>query len=123
MSKPGVYNRCAELSLKAFALGEELPLLAFILKLLPLRATREMFAANKILLDYAQLALDNMRQGSVVKENIFSSVYAEMEKGAEGLLTEADVKSEASNFILGGSDTTGTSLTYITWNVLKRPQL
>lgn len=34
-----------------------------------------------------------------------------------------DVKQEASNLIVAGSDTTGVTLTYLTWAVLQRPKL
>lgn len=33
------------------------------------------------------------------------------------------VRNEATNFIVAGSDTTAVTLTYLVWAVLKRPQL
>ena len=38
-------------------------------------------------------------------------------------ITENDVRDEAGNLIVAGSDTTAVTLTYLVWAVLKRPEL
>jgi cytochrome P450 len=38
-------------------------------------------------------------------------------------LTDEQVQTEAGNLIVAGSDTTGITLTYLTWAVLKQPAL
>lgn len=81
-----------------------------------------MFHSNRLLQDYAKVAVRNSKQiGS--KANIFAAIINEAEKGDNEELTDLDVQLEASNLIVAGSDTTGITLTYLVWAILKRPQL
>ena len=78
-----------------------------------------MFQGNAYLLRYGDQAVRNARGG---RGNIFSNAIAEAEKG-NGKLTDADVKQEAANLIVAGSDTTAITLTYLTWAILTCPTL
>lgn len=45
------------------------------------------------------------------------------EKTSQYELTDEDVRIEASDFMIAGTDTTANTLTYIVWSVLSRPVL
>jgi cytochrome P450 len=102
-------------------IGTELPLVRAIGSHLPIQAAKEMFRANDYLLRYGTRAIENAKSLHD-KANIFTTILHEAEKG-EGYLTDLDVRIEAGNLIVAGSDTTGVTLTYLTWSVLKRPEL
>jgi len=108
--------------LKGSGIRVELPLLYPILKRIPTQAFEEMFRSDALLRPYAEIALRNSKQiGS--KANIFASIIDEAEKGDSGSLGDLDVTEEAQNLIVAGSDTTGVSLTYLIWLILKHPTI
>ncbi|OCL06375.1 cytochrome P450 [Glonium stellatum] len=116
------YTRMLETTLKGSGIAVELPMVAKILKRLPIDATKQMFNANLLLLEYGRTAVRNSRAtGS--KANIFASMIAEADNDESSQLTELDVSLEATNLIIAGADTTGITLTYLTWAVLERPEL
>lgn len=100
-------------------IGVELPLLRTIGRLLPIKSLQLVFSGNSYLQTYGEQAVRNARG---VKGNIFSNAIAEAEKG-NGKLTDADVKQEASNLIVAGSDTTAVTMTYLSWAILSQPKL
>ena len=71
---------------------------------------------------YAEIALRNSKQMGT-KANIFATMINEAEKGNNKNLTGLDVTLEAQNLIVAGSDTTGVSLTYLIWLILKHPKI
>jgi cytochrome P450 len=79
-----------------------------------------MFQLNTYLLSYTRAIVNSKQHGAI--KNIFSTIIAEAEKG-EGTLTDLDVQHEAASLIVAGTDTTGTTLTYLTYALLQRPQL
>jgi cytochrome P450 len=82
-----------------------------------------MFNANDYIWSQAALAVDTARKPSTTaSSNIFRNVIADSEK-ENTTLTDDDVRMEAINIIIAGTDTTGTTLTYLTWAVLQRPEL
>ena len=104
----------------------ELPeLVVSIAKKLPIPALRHVFALPRRLDEYGHQAIQNMRSAAAANESIgrpnicVFTKLGDSEKNAS--LTEYDVEHEASNLIVAGSDTTGNSLTYAIWALL-RPQ-
>lgn len=89
---------------------------------LPFRQAQEMFNADAMLSEYAAVAVRNSKNIGT-RSNIFHTMISEAEGGENTQLTDLDVKLEASNLIVAGSDTTGITLTYLTWAVLQRPKL
>ncbi|KAG9957975.1 cytochrome P450 monooxygenase, partial [Aureobasidium melanogenum] len=104
------------------AISWELPLVYWIGRRLPFAATRDIFYANEVLLDQGRLAVKNSKAQDFGTSNIFATAISESEKG-DGTLTDEDIQAEAGNLIVAGSDTTGITLTYLTWCVLKQPAL
>ena len=104
------------------AISWELPLVFWIGRHLPLTAMRNIFYANNVLLEQGRLAVKNSKAQDFSTSNIFATAVSEAEKG-DGTLTDEDIQTEAGNLIVAGSDTTGITLTYLTWCVLKQPSL
>ena len=94
-------------------------------KKLPIPALRHIFALPSRLDQYGHQAIKNMRSTAAANEStgkpsvcVFTKL-GDSEKNAS--LTDFEVEHEASNLIVAGSDTTGISLTYAVWALL-RPQ-
>lgn len=104
------------------AISWELPLVYWIGRRLPFAAMRNIFYANSVLLEQGRLAVKNSKAQEFGTSNIFATAVSEAEKG-DGALTDEDIQTEAGNLIVAGSDTTGITLTYLTWCVLKQPSL
>ena len=53
------------------------------------------------------------------KVSLFTRIYEATEDG----LTDAEVRDDALSYIIAGSDTTATSLTYLVWAVCRSPRI
>lgn len=99
----------------------EMPLLR-LLRFVPIPAVQEMFNANNYILKGAGRAVQMARSRSG-ENNIFAKVIEDCEKEGDGHIDDMDVRIEAMNVIIAGTDTTGVTLTYLTWAVLQRLEL
>ncbi|KAJ5057105.1 cytochrome P450 [Bipolaris maydis] len=99
----------------------EMPLLR-LLRFIPITGIQEMFNANEFILQGAGKAVETARSRTG-ENNIFAKVIEDCEKEGEGHIDDMDVRIEAMNVIIAGTDTTGVTLTYLTWAVLQRPDL
>jgi len=116
------YIEALEKATISSAISWELPLVYWIGRMLPFSATKAVFHANSTLLEQGRVAIENSKSGGYHTANIFATIVNEAEKG-DGTLTDEEVQTEAGNLIVAGSDTTGITLTYLTWCVLKQPTL
>ena len=115
------YIKVLESTMIGSGIGTELPLVGAIGRRLPFATTRRMFNANQYLLDYGSKAVENAKSIDH-RASVFRTTMQESEKEA-GSLDDLDVRIEAANLIVAGTDTTSVTLTYATWLVLQRPQL
>ncbi|KAF1836653.1 cytochrome P450 [Decorospora gaudefroyi] len=99
----------------------EMPFLR-LLRFVPINAVQEMFNANEFILQGAGKAVETARSRTG-ENNIFAKVIDDCAKEEEGHIDDMDVRIEAMNVIIAGTDTTGVTLTYLTWAVLQRPEL
>jgi len=99
----------------------ELPFLR-LLRFVPIVSVQELFNCNEYILKGADRAVE-MARTRTGENNIFAKVIEDCEKEGEGHIEDMDVRVEAMNVIIAGTDTTGVTLTYLTWAVLQRPQL
>ena len=99
----------------------EMPFLR-LLRFIPVTAVQEMFNANDFILRGAGRAVE-MARSRTGEANIFAKVIEDCEKEGDGHIDDMDVRIEAMNVIIAGTDTTGVTLTYLTWAVLQRPDL
>jgi cytochrome P450 len=99
----------------------ELPFLR-ILRFIPQAGIQEMFNGNEYILRGADRAVE-MARSRTGENNVFAKVIEDAEKEGDGHIEDMDVRVEAMNVIIAGTDTTGVTLTYLTWAVLQRPEL
>jgi cytochrome P450 len=99
----------------------EMPLLR-LLRFVPITAVQEMFNANDYILAGASRAVE-MARSRTGEANIFAKVIEDSDKDGAGHIDDMDVRIEAMNIIIAGTDTSGVTLTYLTWAVLQRPDL
>lgn len=93
-------------------------------RVLPVPWLRRVSAAKKVIYDQGTVAVENMRRKKGAdRRNIFYKILEEVDHGEAPGLTDDAVRSEAATFIIGGAETTSTALVYLTWAVLKRPDL
>ena len=98
----------------------ELPPVRFIGRFLPFT----MFQGNDYLLEYGQRAVENSQDPESDKASIFTQLDPVDKKDpASQSLTELDIKVEAGNMIIAGTDTTAYSETYIIWTILQHPDI
>jgi cytochrome P450 len=74
------------------------------------------------MLEYGAIAVKNAKSQSTAKPTIFRKILAESEKDNSSI-TDLEVREEAKNLIVAGSDTTGITITYLLYNVMKNPYL
>ncbi|OBR02510.1 TRI11 protein [Colletotrichum higginsianum IMI 349063] len=110
----------------------ELPWLHFIRSHLP--ATKSSTAsvdAKTVLRSYGDRALSNLRRNSDHTKTLFANMLSAVDTGTaddarekEGeTLTQEAMHVESQSMIIGGSDTSSITLTYLVWAVIKRPNL
>lgn len=85
-------------------------------------AMQKLFHANETLAERGRAAIRTNKEAGHTS-SIFNTIINEGDKEEGGTLSQTDVQFEASNLILAGTDTTGNTLTYLTWVVLARPAL
>ncbi|KAH8880537.1 cytochrome P450 [Thozetella sp. PMI_491] len=91
--------------------------------ILPLESVRELLRADQVIYDQGTVAVEYMRKANSDEANFFRNVVAEADTDEKAKLSDDAVRSEAAVFMIAGSDTTAFSLSYITWAVLRRPEL
>jgi cytochrome P450 len=92
-------------------------------RLIPIKKVQSIVRADEVVAEHGGRAVDNMRTSSGNRQNLFGQMLAMADKQDKATITEADVRDEAGNLIVAGSDTTAVTLTYLVWAVLKRPAL
>lgn len=101
----------------------ELPLVHAMLPYIPIKAVQKIATATEIVYDHGAIAIRNMRNGGGGVQNLFSQMVAASDGQEKVSLTDGDVREEAGNLIVAGSDTTAVTLTYLLWAVLKQSDL
>lgn len=101
--------------------GAELPWLRAILSRIPLKPFQEAFNSSNYILGYGTKAVENVKRFGE-DSNLMAAVLAEAAK-EKSSLDDLDVSTEATSLIVAGSGTTANTLTYLLWNVLRRPAL
>jgi cytochrome P450 len=109
-----------EWSLISGSVKGEFPWLWQVLNRIPLKAFQTKFNTVPFVREYANRAVDASK-GHGPNTNLFGTMIALAEEGET--MDDEDVKTEAANLIVAGSDTTAVTLTYLCWAVVSRPAL
>jgi cytochrome P450 len=100
-----------------------MPLLHTILRHTPVKRAQQIATADDVVYEYGAHAIRNMRSRNGNALNLFGQMLAATDSGDKVSLTDKDIREEAGNLIVAGSDTTAITLTYLIWAVLKQPSL
>jgi cytochrome P450 len=92
-------------------------------KWLPIEALRKLTAADDVVFEYGALAVRNMKDQNQIGKNLFGQMLAAVENKETTMITDSNIRLEAGNLIVAGSDTTAVTLTYLVWAVLRKPTL
>lgn len=120
--KKNEFIRSLETFTQGSALAAELPILKPIGRLIPHPWFQRAFRGWDLVIEYASRAVDNSKQRiDLGAKTIFGDILALAEKNES--LSEFDIKNEAGNFTVAGTDTSAVTLTYLVYAVLSRPKL
>lgn len=97
-----------------------MPWLHFVMRCLPVPRVKRLLNAHKKVLNRANEAIVNSRGNSTTK-NVFASVLSQADK--EDGMTDEEIRSEVGSFVIAGSETTSSTLTYAVWATLNNPAL
>lgn len=92
-------------------------------RVLPIAWLRRVAAAKQAIYDQGSIAVENMRKKDGDTRNIFYKIVEEADHKEASGLTDDAVRSEAATFMIGGAETTSAALTYLTWAIVRRPDL
>lgn len=118
------YIKVLEAAALSITIQYELPLLYRISRYIPLESIQLFLNSGGMLYVYGQRAIAKLHRHNNEK-TLFANIIAENELAEKSryVLSDEDIRIEASDFLLAGADTTSNTLTYIIWSVLKRPDL
>ena len=101
----------------------EIPYFLQIMSILPSKSAQKMTKMRSRLTEGGAKAIECAKLPSQASDaNIFSKIIAETQKD-DAALTDEDINGEARNLLIAGNETTATSLTYIVWAVIQRPEI
>ncbi|KAI1858148.1 hypothetical protein JX265_010816 [Neoarthrinium moseri] len=100
----------------------ELPLLAALLRYVPIQSVQDFVKSDEEVQRIAEETMRRVRYSGLKGANMFSKLVAENEK-EDATLTDYQVAFEAAGFIVAGSGTTAVTLTYIVWAVLSNSSI
>ncbi|KAF2829792.1 cytochrome P450 3A17 [Ophiobolus disseminans] len=123
LGKQTSYIDALQAALLGGVLRAEMPLVHTILRYIPIRRAQQIATADEVVYEHGAHAIRNMRNGNGNALNLFGQMLAATDGGEKVSLTDKDIREEAGNLIVAGSDTTAVTLTYLIWAVLKQPDL
>lgn len=103
-----------------------------MIKHLPIRRLQELLQARPKVEKYTAMAVENFRANMKQQDdqgknrNIFTQIVAqadELDGETVRSITDEDIHDEALTLMLGGTDSTSSTLTYTTWAVLSHPEI
>ncbi|KAF2848758.1 cytochrome P450 3A17 [Plenodomus tracheiphilus IPT5] len=123
LGKQTPYIDALQAALLGGVLRAELPLIHTLLRYVPFKRVQQIVTADDVVYDAGALAIRNMRSAGGNAQNLFGQMLAASDSQEKTTLRDVDVRTEAGNLIVAGSDTTAITMTYLLWAVLKYPDL
>ncbi|GIZ42214.1 hypothetical protein CKM354_000549000 [Cercospora kikuchii] len=126
------YISAVKLTLRCSSLYRNFPRLMPMIKHLPIRRLQELLQARPKVEKYTAMAVENFRANMKQQDdqgknrNIFTQIVAqadELDGETVRSITDEDIHDEALTLMLGGTDSTSSTLTYTTWAVLSHPEI
>lgn len=100
-------------------LRTELPFLFSISAIIPLPGLSDAQEVDKRIDNYGREALGRYKRLVDETDQVFPTLFTKMYKAAEDeeTLTEKEIRDDANAYIVAGSDTTATTLTYLVYSI------
>ncbi|KAH3908839.1 hypothetical protein HBI56_072200 [Parastagonospora nodorum] len=117
------YIKAIQMATFGAVLRSGAPLVHKVLRYMPIKRAQEISKADEVIFEHGSIALKHMRGDDGNTMNVFGQMIEASDNSEKSLLTGDDVREEAKNFIVAGSDTTAVTLTYLIWAVLKNPEV
>lgn len=99
------------------------PTMVSMASVVPFPIFRKSAEAGQRMEDYAVQSVQRYKKlleaGSNSKQTLFTKLFGAGEDG----LPDEEIINEAISFIIAGSDTTATTMTYLVWEVCRNPQI
>jgi cytochrome P450 len=100
------------------------PTLIKIASILPIPLFRQVFDSGNRIIQYSEDSIQRYKRHVVAepsnpKLTVFTKILGAGEEG----MSDAEINSEAQALIIGGSDTTANTLTYLVWSVCRDIQI
>ncbi|KAI5922634.1 cytochrome P450 [Camillea tinctor] len=103
----------------------QFPILYQLVSIIPLPAVRAAKAINSRLSAYANQSLERYRaqvkSSAEVKPMLFTRLMEGFTDGES--ISQLEIVNNAELYIVAGSDTTATTLTYLTWSLCRHPEI
>jgi cytochrome P450 len=81
----------------------------------PIKKIQSVVKVDEVVVEHGGRAVENMRNTNGNTQNLFGQILAMASAHDKATITENDVRCEAGNLIVAGSDTTAVTLTYLVW--------
>ncbi|KAJ3540476.1 hypothetical protein NM208_g5051 [Fusarium decemcellulare] len=122
--KKNQYVEVLEAAALSTTLQHELPLLYHICRFIPVKTIQLLLNSGHKLIAFGRQAVTKLHRHNHEK-TLFANMVAHNESTgkSQAVLSDEDIRIEASDFILAGADTTSNTLTYIMWSILQHPDL
>ncbi|CAK3945425.1 Cytochrome P450 [Lecanosticta acicola] len=126
------YIEAVKKTIRCSSLNRNFPRIMPWLKYLPIPRLQEILQARPKVERYTAKAVQNFRThgkqqiADNISRNIFTQIVAQADKtdnDAIQVITDEDVHDEALTLMLGGTDSTSSTLTYATWAVLSHSEI
>ncbi|KXT09850.1 hypothetical protein AC579_2080 [Pseudocercospora musae] len=128
------YIEAVKKTIRCVSLHRNFPRIMPLAKYLPIPRLQEILNARPKVEQYTAKAVQNFRaridkdqdKTAGTSRNIFTQIVAQADdQDAEAVsaITDDDVHEEALTLMLGGTDSTSSTLTYATWAVLRHPEI
>jgi cytochrome P450 len=100
------------------------PTLTKIASFFPIPIFREVYVSGERIVDYAGESMERYRRHVIAEpSNPKSTLFTQLFREGEESLSDDEIKSEGQAYIIGGSDTTAITLTYLVWSVCRNSEI
>lgn len=102
----------------------QLPTLVKIASVFPLPIFREVHVAGERIVQYAEESIQRYKRQAIAEpSNVKPTFFTKLLQAGGGDISDGEIRSEGQAFIIGGSDTTAMTLTYLVWSVCRHKEI
>ena len=100
------------------------PTLVKIASFFPIPLFRDVYTSGERIVGYAAESIERYKRHVIVEpSNVKSTLFTQLFRAGEEGMSEDEIESDGQAFIIGGSDTTAITLTYLVWSVCRNSEI